>query len=144
MDFGAVGRVLDEVRDDPLMETLGQIVEGNVGLTVFIFGMLWAALVLQGQVLLWFVRREAERLTKHVDDEEEIWEMIRATDTKLHDIETKFPNGDLKVALVQVESLRSAFDQLALEVREHNREAEMWKRKIEVQDVRIDKLEDRS
>lgn len=150
------------------MDGLGNLVEGNVGATVIIFTVLWAALVVQGQILLWMGKRELariwasetaqndrleeiekevhgeetdiavikERITTHIEDEEEVWADIR-------DIKAQLPNGDLKTAMVKLDGLITAFNALATEVRAHNTEAERWKRKIDVQDVRIATLEKR-
>jgi chromosome segregation ATPase len=155
------------------MDAFSQIVEGNVGATVVVFGVLWAVLLLQGQGLLWVGRRELARiwesekdqnarlveiekevngeetdiklikvkLTDHVEKEEKVWDEIRSFGRKVGDLERKLPNGDLKTALVKLDYLTTSFNALAEEVRTHNTEAERWKRKIEVQDVRIGVLE---
>lgn len=119
------------------MDTLGQLVEGNVGATVVIFGLLWAGLVAQGQLLLWFVRRETERLTKHMDDEEEIWNKIRGMERTILQMTAN------EATLIKVQNLTDSFSALAVEVRDHNRESEGWKRTIVRQDERITSLEKR-
>ena len=134
------------------MDALSQLVEGNVGATVVVFGLLWAALVLQGQTLLWFGKRELTRieardnatsasLTQHIESEEEIWDTIREIELKVNDIQNKLPNGDLKVALSKLDTLTAGVALVGREVRQHNDEAEKWKRKIERHDVRLTNLE---
>jgi hypothetical protein len=155
------------------MDALSQIVEGNVGATVVVFGVLWAIVLLQGQGLLWVGRRELARiwesekdqntrlgeiekevhgeetdirliknkLTDHVEKEEKVWDEIRSFGRKVGDLERKLPNGDLKTALVKLDYLTTSFNKLAEEVRTHNTEAEAWKRRIEVNDVRLGVLE---
>jgi|GEM_PF-3494233 len=120
------------------MDALDQLVSDNAGGVVVVFGLLWAVLVVQAQGLLWAGKRELTR----------IWEGESAQNGRLEDIgqqvsgiEAKLPNGDLKLALAKLEVIDKKVEAVAKDVKDHNCDAETWKREIVEHRVRLDHLE---
>jgi len=113
------------------MEGLNDFIAEYPALVVLVFGLMWAGLVLQSQVLWRFFLREFKRYQETRDE-------FRG---RLVQIEKILPNGDLRTIVVKLTHIEEKLDDVASEVKEHNCEAEGWKRKIERNEVRLDHLE---
>ena len=113
------------------MSTVNEFVSTYPALVVIVFGLLWAGLVIQGQMLWRFFMQEFKRYQKTRDE-------FRR---RLVHIEKSLPNGDLRTIVLKLTHIEEKLDDVASEVKDHNCEAEEWKRKIERNEVRLDHLE---
>jgi len=153
------------------MGGLNTLIEQHPAVVVLIFGLLWSILTALLMLVAWFMKRELariwsseqsqdaklasleadvhgeegdlrsirERLEQHITVERETLKSmgaeVSATARAVIRIEANMPNGDLKVAVAKL-------DEVSTDLKDHNREAEKWKRTITAHGVRIDKLEE--
>lgn len=105
-----------EIEQDRRLETLAQDVHGE-----------------ESDIKL--IRQE---LSDHVEREEKVWDTVERMDRAVARIEHNMPNGDLKVAISKIDVIHQRLEEVGTEVREHNCEAEGWKRKITAHEVKIE------
>jgi len=144
------------------MDEMNSMVKDHPAAVMLVFGLLLAVSKLTLGFILWWgkrefasmkateqeqdqklerLRRDASTLTSikdklelHVLKEETVWEEIREISMNVRLIQSKMPNGDLRAAIAKL-------DQVAQDLREHNREAEKLKIAMAAHTVRLDTLE---
>ena len=79
-----------------------------------------------------------QELREHVVKEEKVWDTVERMDRAVARVEHNMPNGDLKVAISKIDVIHKRLEEVGTEVREHNCEAEGWKRKITAHEVKIE------
>jgi hypothetical protein len=144
------------------MDEMNSMVRDHPAAVMLVFGLLLAVSKLALGFILWWGKREfasmkateleqdqklerlhrdastltsiKDKLELHVLKEETVWEEIREISVNVRLIQSKMPNGDLRSAIAKL-------DQVAQDLREHNRDAEKLKITMAAHTVRLDTLE---
>jgi hypothetical protein len=151
------------------VEGLNDLIGDHPGAVVLVFGAMWGVLVFLGGLVARFAKREFNRieakeseqdtrliqierdiqgedsklsvlfrdLTAHIADEAEMKKTVNAT----HDAVLRIGNGQMLVLSQKLSTVERKVDGVDAKVEAHNTEAEMWKRKIERNELRLDHIE---
>lgn len=79
----------------------------------------------------------ARDLSDHISREEEVWEKV----DEIHDTVLRLNNGQMALVHHKLDNLERAVEKVDGKVEGHNAEAEGWKRKIEKNELRLDRIE---
>lgn len=105
-------------------------------------GVVFMSVSLVKNILSRLTALEGLGIALHIKEEEdEIWPMVQNIRDRLIRIEANLPNGELRALLVRFDQVESKLSEIHGEVKGHNHEAEDWKRRIALNENRLDRIE---